>query len=72
MGKGGIMMKDNTQNNPNWWKCTICGYTLQADVPPGTCPSCQQTCAFTDVTCYTPECGGTRNLDPRLVGGDKK
>ncbi len=65
-------MKENTSETQSWWKCTMCGYTLQASIPPGACPSCNQTCVFTDVTCYTPECGGTGNLDPRLVGGDKK
>ncbi len=65
-------MARDKQKNESWWKCSICGYTLQASVPPGSCPSCKETCAFTDVTCYTPECGGTDNIDPRLVGGDRK
>lgn len=60
------------QKPGNWWKCSLCGYTLKAKVPPGACPSCKETCAFTDVTCYTPECGGTDNIDPRLVGGERK
>jgi hypothetical protein len=25
-----------------------------------------KTCAFRNVTCYTPECGGPENIDPRL------
>lgn len=64
-----------TQKKPkqeNWWQCSMCGYTMQAPVPPGACPSCKETCAFTDVTCYTPECGGDGHMDQRLVGGDKK
>ena len=48
-----------------WWKCSECGYILQAPVPPESCPRCKQTCAFIDVTCYTPECGGPGNIDPR-------
>jgi len=51
------------------WSCSNCGYVLEAEVPPGTCPSCKQECAFTDATCYTPECGGPEsgNIDPRLI-----
>jgi len=50
-----------------WWKCAACGYTYQAaPPPPETCPSCQQKCAFVDVTCYMPQCGpGTP--DPQLM-----
>ena len=48
------------------WKCENCGNTFQAATAPNTCPSCQQTCAFKDVSCYTPECGGPGNIDPRL------
>ena len=45
--------------------------TLQEEVEKGTpetCPSCKEPCTFTDVTCYTPECGGPEsgNFDPRL------
>ncbi|HNW31022.1 MAG TPA: hypothetical protein PKN50_21275 [Spirochaetota bacterium] len=65
-------MTGETPKNEYWWKCSMCGYTLQAPVPPGSCPSCKETCAFTDVTCYTPECGGEGKIDNRLVGGDKK
>jgi CRP-like cAMP-binding protein/rubredoxin len=50
------------------WMCTTCGYYLQGAAPPDRCPSCQQVCAFNDVTCYRPECGGERNLDPLAVG----
>ncbi|GAB6886951.1 hypothetical protein JCM13304A_04490 [Desulfothermus okinawensis JCM 13304] len=38
------------------WKCTNCGYTLQADTPPKQCPSCKQKCEFVDVSCYIPDC----------------
>jgi len=50
------------------WKCTKCGYTLQAATPPEKCPECQEKCEFIDVTWYVPECGGPEsgNPDPRL------
>ena len=38
------------------WKCTKCGYTLTAEKPPETCPSCKAKCEFVDITCYTPDC----------------
>ena len=47
------------------WKCSKCGYTLEADTPPDTCPACSQKCEFTDVSCYIPECG-EKGADPRL------
>ena len=50
------------------WMCTTCGYYLQGSGPPERCPSCSQVCAFNDVTCYRPECGGDTNIDPLLVG----
>lgn len=50
------------------WMCTCCGYYLQAKAPPNRCPSCEQVCAFNDVTCYRPECGGEQNIDPLVVG----
>lgn len=50
------------------WMCTRCGYYLQASAPPDRCPGCEQTCAFNDVTCYRPECGGEKNVDPLVVG----
>ncbi|MGD2105345.1 MAG: hypothetical protein PVJ55_09595 [Anaerolineae bacterium] len=53
-----------------WWKCSNCGYTFQSSAPPPeTCPSCEEKCAFSDVTCYTPECGGPENIDPQIGGG---
>jgi hypothetical protein len=50
------------------WMCVKCGYYLQANLPPERCPGCNQVCIFNDVTCYRPECGGERNIDPLLVG----
>ena len=38
------------------WKCSNCGYTLEADAPPVECPSCKEKCEFVDNTCYTPDC----------------
>jgi rubrerythrin/rubredoxin len=52
----------------NWWKCSECGFTTQATMPPEQCPSCRQKCAFMDVTCYVPECGGPGSPDPQLLG----
>ena len=50
------------------WMCSNCGYYIQAASPPGRCPGCEQACAFNNVTCYRPECGGEENVDPLLVG----
>jgi len=50
------------------WQCSECSYQLEAEVPPEKCPSCHQKCLFTDITCYIPECGGDKNIDPRLAG----
>lgn len=49
-----------------YWKCGRCGYLLSAARPPDTCPACHEKCEFKNVTCYTPECGGPGNIDPRL------
>jgi len=38
------------------WKCSSCGYQLEADMPPKACPSCNKVCEFLDNTCYTPDC----------------
>ncbi len=51
-----------------WWKCSLCGYVFVAEKPPETCPSCKKACAFVDATCYTPECGGPANPDPKILG----
>jgi len=50
------------------WKCSNCGYTLEADVPPEQCPSCGERCDFIDVSCYIPECDTTISggVDERL------
>lgn len=50
------------------WMCVNCGYYFQDAQPPQKCPGCHQVCIFNDVTCYRPECGGERNIDPLLVG----
>ena len=50
------------------WSCSNCGYVFDAESVPERCPSCNEACTFRDVTCYTPECGGPGNIDPRLVG----
>ncbi|MFZ7113085.1 MAG: rubredoxin-like domain-containing protein [Desulfatiglandales bacterium] len=47
------------------WKCTNCGYSLQAEKPPEECPACKEKCEFVDVSCYIPDCGQTGS-DPRL------
>ena len=49
-----------------YWKCQKCGYTITAASPPEVCPECNETCDFRNVTCYTPECGGPGNIDPRF------
>jgi rubrerythrin len=49
-----------------YWKCGSCGFLLTAATPPNTCPACNKECEFKNVTCYTPECGGPGNIDPRL------
>lgn len=49
-----------------YWKCGSCGFLLTAATPPNTCPSCHKDCEFKNVTCYTPDCGGPGNIDPRL------
>jgi len=53
-----------TPDKPHW-KCSECGYTFQAAVPPDKCPSCAKECEFKDVTSYTPE-REFRGSDPRL------
>lgn len=50
-----------------YWMCDKCSFVIEAPKPPDPCPSCQMKCAFNDVTCYTPECGGIGSLDSRLV-----
>lgn len=50
----------------NWWKCSNCGYTFEADAPPEACPSCNEKCVFIDATCYRPDCGGPGHVDPKI------
>jgi rubredoxin len=50
------------------WKCSNCGYILEADTLSDRWPSCKQACTFSDVSCYIPDCGGPQNIDPRLAG----
>jgi rubredoxin len=50
------------------WECGKCGYLLEAEQIPESCPSCKEKCSFNNVTCYTPECGGEQNIDPQLFG----
>jgi rubrerythrin len=49
-----------------YWKCSKCGFLFTATIPPDTCPQCGEKRGFLNVTCYTPECGGPENIDPRL------
>lgn len=50
---------------PSVWKCALCGYTIKREAPPEKCPSCEKTCEFLNVTCYTPDCA-SRQIDKRL------
>ncbi|MCF8040038.1 MAG: hypothetical protein K9K79_12050 [Desulfohalobiaceae bacterium] len=54
----------------NSWKCSKCGYELQADTPPEKCPGCQQKCEFLNTTCYTPDCEG-KGKDDRIGGKNR-
>jgi rubredoxin len=47
------------------WKCSNCGYEMEADAPPEQCPSCKEKCHFLDNTCYTPDCAD-RGTDQRI------
>lgn len=49
------------------WICAECSYQIDAEAPPEHCPSCDKDCAFVDVTCYIPECGGEQNVNPQIV-----
>ncbi len=55
-----------TPNSDPHWKCGECGRTVQTPTPPEKCPACGEVCDFKNVTCYTPECGGPGNIDPKL------
>lgn len=52
---------------PIHWKCGNCNFTFTAPSLPEQCPGCGEKCDFLNITCYTPECGGPGNIDPRLV-----
>ncbi|MGD8261919.1 MAG: hypothetical protein PVG70_15020 [Desulfobacterales bacterium] len=54
-----------------YWECTKCGFLITAAEPPGACPACAENCAFINVNCYTPDCGGPGNVDRRLLHGMK-
>ena len=47
------------------WKCSKCGYQLDANTPPEQCPSCKEKCEFVDNTCYTPDCE-MEGIDKRI------
>lgn len=47
------------------WKCSKCGYTLEAPAPPEVCPACKEKCEFVDNSCYTPDCVD-KGMDPRI------
>lgn len=48
------------------WRCGKCSFTFTAPTLPKECPECKEKCDFKNITCYTPECGGAGNIDPRL------
>jgi rubrerythrin len=50
-----------------YWKCSECKYIITAGIPPEACPECGEKGGFTNITCYTPECGGPGHIDARLV-----
>jgi len=49
-----------------YWKCEKCGSLITAVKPPNACPECGERCAFINVTCYIPGCGGPGHVDHRL------
>ena len=49
-----------------YWKCGNCGRIEASEREPEKCPGCNEVCDFKNVTCYTPDCGGPGNIDPRL------
>jgi len=56
------------------WKCSNCGYTINEETYPERCPSCKEACAFLNVTCYIPDCGGPRPdlIDDRISKKEKE
>ena len=53
------------------WACSECGYLVEADAPPQVCPTCRKNCMFVDATCYTPECGGSQNVNADVISQRK-
>ncbi|WP_163339388.1 rubredoxin-like domain-containing protein [Desulfopila sp. IMCC35008] len=49
-----------------YWRCSSCSFIITSPNPPEICPECGQECDFKNITCYTPDCGGPGNIDPRL------
>ena len=60
------MMDEEREPDTTFWKCGHCGGKVAAQSPPEVCPTCGRQCEFIDVTCYTPECGGPGNINPKL------
>ncbi len=58
--------KGKTEEGLTHWKCGKCNFTFTAQSLPEKCPVCDEKCDFLNITCYTPECGGSGNIDPRL------
>lgn len=56
-----------TDSAQTHWKCGKCKFMFTAPSLPEQCPECGEKCDFLNITCYTPECGGPGNIDPRLV-----
>ncbi|MFA4837825.1 MAG: hypothetical protein WC749_17390 [Dehalococcoidia bacterium] len=54
------------------WMCSECGYQMDAQTPPKPCPSCKKDCMFADVTCYIPDCGGEKNVNPQIADTVRK
>ena len=50
-----------------YWECSECRFLVTTAVPPDICPECGAKCAYINVTCYLPECGGQSHYDPRLI-----
>ncbi len=55
-----------------FWMCSTCGHCIEALEPPPECSQCQEKCSFRDVTCYRPDCGGEKNIDPLLTNAIRR
>jgi len=66
-GKSVAAGEEKVTGELNHWKCGKCKYTFTAPSLPDKCPVCDEKCDFLNITCYTPECGGPGNIDPRLI-----